>query len=286
MLRYLVFFTIFNVSLAALPLGNPWNAALFCDGAAPFTDCLPPACNWIDARVGFSGDYVSNRHLKSTDRNNNEHSIHDFSINTNAGKVTLNFCERVNVYGIFGASNCYIQTPTGAFSPSLNDNQTVYIHTASDFAWGIGGAGTIWQCGSFALGGEGNYFYTKPSITMIEVFRSSIVATYANLASIKYQEWQFGLGATYQFCLSQTIQALPFIGLTWSNAWVNMGKSIEPISAIPNPSFTLVLNPLKSQRLWGYAVGLTLAGCDRFQLTLEKRFASENAINLNAEFKF
>ncbi|MCH9620506.1 MAG: hypothetical protein SP4CHLAM17_14640 [Chlamydiales bacterium] len=222
------------------------------------------------------------------DQHENHSSIHLFEMQTDSGEIVFNYRNRLDIFATFGVSSFMIETPQTSFSGTgpTQLQAVVRIETDTDFSWSVGSRGRIWSCRNFALAGEAQYFAGKSSISTIDNPFASEFVTYSKLANLKYQEWQFGLGASYQICLSQSIQALPYIGLTCSHAWVNMGRSVEPIDDDGTPFSFITLHNLSNQKVVGYAVGVTLAGSECFQFTLENRFASENAIYFNAEVKF
>ncbi|MCH9609874.1 MAG: Major outer membrane porin [Chlamydiales bacterium] len=285
MKNILLCLVFFGTHLIGLPFGNPWNATLLSEGVF-FDECTLPFVPFpVSYEIGYNYDHVYNRNLEIDGQDHS--SLHRFEFSTRQALISVNLCNRVDIFGAFGASYFQIQSPLRSFNPTdSNDNGSVFINTGTDFSWGVGGRGTIWGCGPFILGAEGEYFYSKPEINSIDAPFTSNRVTYAENASLKYQEWQFGLGASYQICLSQSIEVLPYAGITWSHAWVNMGNSQEPIDDDGTPDFTITLNNLTNQKLWGYAIGLSLLGCERFSLGIEGRFANEKALTVNSAFRF
>ncbi len=271
----------FISSLQALPLGNPWEASLLDEGI--FLDCcsLPLLPISASYRFGYEYDHVVNRHLETDGAAHA--SLRQVEIYTNAGTVALNFCDRFDLFGTFGASQFWVTTHVNSFnSDHLTENVSslLYFNTASDFSWSVGVRGTIFSCCNFAVGGEVEYFAARPSIsTTFDPNISRVI--YPADTLFKYREWQFGLGATYQICLAQSIQALPYIGITWSRVEVDMQNSAQSMN---NLTFTFL--DLREQKQWGYAVGVTLTGCEKFQITLENRFASEKALSFNVGMQF
>ena len=265
-------------SAFALPIGNPWEASIMCDGIfreGYYADCRDPSINWCDAwsiRVGFYGDYVFNLHMK-VDGNENP-TIHDTEIYTNAAYLAFNLWDRIDLFGTLGASHLYITTPRQPFVVVTN-NKWFLIETETDFSWSIGLRGTIWECGCFALGGETQYFQTRPDINFVRAEDSD--SEYIN-EILKYSEWQIGIGAAYRINIASCSTALiPYLGVKWNRAWIDMGD----FSFI----FTRFLD-LKKDRNFGYSVGVTLLGCNKGSVTVEGRFVNEKAVYVNGQFRF
>ncbi len=276
-----------HFSLAALPIGNPWEPSLFCDGQGVLSDCLPLP-DFVDClgdiRLGFYGDYVQDRHLRAE---NGAGDIHLVTLNTNAAIVHMTFCDRLDLFATFGATSFFLQTVSSAFNLQANTQQMLDVNIDTNFSWSAGARGTIWTCCNWAFGGEAQYFQSRPSMNSFEIFQDSNFTRYFANERFKYQEWQFGLALTYQICLAQSIQVLPYVGISWSHARVNMNSfELNTNSDPEEQSIPLTFNSLENQRLWGYAIGFTFVGCERFQLTIENRFASEKAISLNAGVLF
>ncbi len=276
-------------TLFALPAGNPWDASLFCTNV--FSDqCYIPNLPFesLSYRFGYEYDHVFNRNLE----NPGHGDIRLVDIQTNSAVITLNVCQRIDFFAALGASEFYVRSPVRAFTPNnatvAANNASLLINTETYFSWRVGTRATLWSCGAFALGGEAQYFLSRPDITSLDYYNGlDRVATYPQSAKFKYQEWQFSLGTTYQICLAQSIQLLPYINVTWSHAWVNMGDAFPEIGSLfANPTFNVRLGTLENQRLWGYAIGLTMVGCERFSLGVEGRFASESALTVNSELRF
>lgn len=280
----------------SLPLGNPWEASLFCDGVGVFTqDCCPfpvLGTDWISGRIGFYGDYVFNRNLAA--RGTLDHGdIRTVEMNTTAASLTMNFCNRTDLFVTLGATNFDLVTPQKSFSPfsdadALVNNGLFELDTNTYFSWSIGGRATVWSCDCFALGFEGQYFFTAPSVNSVfNASSGSNVMHYPADIQFKYQEWQLGLGATYQVCLSESIQVLPYLGVTWSHSWADLGNGVDTLIGDDGATnLQYHYNTLREQRPWGYAVGLTLRGCDRYLIGVEGRFYNETALFVNSSIQF
>lgn len=136
-----------NASLHALPVGNPAEPSLLIDGTVwegMSGDPCDPCATWCDAislRVGFYGDYVFDRVLKTDvpkmfsmgkaptgnspaasntleERNNPAYNKHmqDAEWFTNAGYIALNIWDRFDIFCTLGATSGYIKGNTESFN--------------------------------------------------------------------------------------------------------------------------------------------------------------------------
>lgn len=137
-----------NASLHALPVGNPAEPSLLIDGTiweGMSGDPCDPCATWCDAislRVGFYGDYVFDRVLKtdvskmfsmgaaptspnsaadsstSAERNNPAYGkhMHDAEWFTNAGYIALNIWDRFDIFCTLGATSGYFKGNSSSFN--------------------------------------------------------------------------------------------------------------------------------------------------------------------------
>lgn len=272
----------------ALPVGNPSEASLLCDGLIWEGHCgmdpCDPCLTWCDAfsvRVGFYGDYVFNRHLRTRsggdDNSNNHASIEDTEIFTNAGYLAANLWDRFDVFATLGATNLDMETNVSSFAPFIGftDGERAALHTRTDFSWSVGARGTLWECGCTALGVEGQYFSTRPKITRLTV--GALDSDYPSSLNLKYNEWQVGFGISHRINMF-----VPYVAVKWSN----LKATIEQEEADGFDTGTISLVDFENDKNWGYAVGVSLVDCEKAALTVEGRFADEKAVYVNGQFRF
>jgi major outer membrane protein len=282
MYKIAALFIVFVLSATAyaLPIGNPWEASLMRDGIFREGHCASycdPCISWCDAwsfRVGFYGDYVYNYHME-VDRHDHHDNIHDTEIWTNAAYLAFNMFDRFDFFATLGTSEFEIYTPRKAFGGS-GDNDFETIKTDTDFSWSIGIRATLWECGCLGIGGEAQYFSACPDINFVK--RENSDPDYRDGDGFEYQEWQIGFGAAYRINIASCATALvPYLGIKWGRAWIDMGN-IE--------SNGLTIHDLRSDKLFGYAFGITLLGCNKASVTAEARFIDEKALYVNGQFRF
>jgi major outer membrane protein len=282
-----------SFSASALPIGNPWEASLQTEGVCfespipDLEDCCNECFTWWDSlslRVGYYGDFVFDRHLEGK---RNHAGIHRTRIITNAGYLALNLCDLFDVFGTLGATNLHLTSANSVFGvfTGTTGYDFLDIYTNSSFSWSIGARGTIWQCAGFGFGAEAQYFHTCPKIHTVET--EALFTAYPDNVDAKYSEWQVGIGVSYRINIAPCSTALvPYVGVKWSHCCVDMGNAI--IAGIPQ-GFDLglpILHPLRQERVWGWAVGMTLLGSGKASVTVEGQFANEKGLYVNGQFRF
>lgn len=271
---------LMTMELYALPVGNPADPLLLKRGLLWERECDLCAMPWYSAlsfRAGFYGDYVYNKHMEVVEPHDDV--IENTQIFTNAGFLTVNFCNRWDLFATLGATNLFIETNGATFNIITtlgNTGVRCIIETTTAFSWSLGVRGALWKWGCATLGFEAQYFRTNPAIRLISS-RSSQIRYVSDTLSAKYQEWQLGLGLSYR------IRSLvPYVAVKWNGTRVGFG----------NPTFSggnfegAQLYNLQNKDSWGYAVGATLIACDMMSLTVEGRFVEERAFYLNGQIRF
>jgi major outer membrane protein len=271
------FFTLLTVlacsAAQALPVGNPSDASLLCDGLIWEGHCgdpNDPCLTWCDAfslRVGFYGDYVFNRHLR-LDTNEFNKSIEHARLSTNAGFIAANFWDRFDLFTSLGATRLCLESNSFAFGGPSGSRTTV--ESSTDFSWSLGLRGTIWECGCTSLGAEAQYFSTCPHINRVTF--AELISVYPSNVDAKYREWQVGVGISHRINIF-----VPYIAVKWSRAKVDYDNATFGIATLLDQ---------RSKKDWGYAVGVSLVDCEKASLTVEGRFADETALYVNGQLRF
>jgi len=274
----------------ALPVGNPSEASLFGNGVCWETSCCDPCdpCfSWCDAwsvRIGFAGDYVFNRNMELRNNNDNGADIDTTEIYTNAGYIALNICDRLDIFSRLGATNLHITTDALSWGAPNSLQSELAFQTY--FSWSIGARATLWECNCFSFGVEGEYFQTSPDFDYFLQYDSGAFTYFNDNNNATYKEWQVGLGASYRFETScPTLALVPYAAVKWAGSRLDI-DSFRFDTDISSKAETLTLNDLESNKLWGYAVGVSFTLCDMVGVTVEGRFADEKAVYVNGQFRF
>lgn len=192
-------------------------------------------------------------------------------LNTNAGVVYLNLWERLDVYGVFGATHIYLEGNASIFGGTSGNR--VEVETETDFGWGVGIQATIWECGCTTLGFGFEYFYSRPDITRVTVAATN--SEYPDgFANVKYEEWEFSVGVAHRINM-----LVPYAAINWGNAKMKMDDTL--LSSLND----LVLHDLENQKEWSYAVGVSLIDCEKASITVEGRYSGEKALYVNGQVR-
>lgn len=269
----------------ALPVGNPSEASLFCDGifwcgnGGGCSDPCNPCGSWCDSfnfRVGFYGDYVFNRHLRTRGRSTGRHHIDHARINTNAAYLALNLCNRFDVFATLGQTDGFFEGNVSSLGAAVGGPR-FEIETSAQFSWSVGARATLWECGCTALGIEGQYFRTNPRIKRISVAATTTVNPSGSPRQhVQYNEWQVGLGLSHRINI-----LVPYIAVKWSGSNFDLRNTDLTAFSITSP-----YTRFRNSNRWGYAVGCSLVDCGKAALTVEGRFADEKALYVNGQVRF
>lgn len=288
----LMLFLMGSGALWALPLGNPAEPGLmkegvFCAGNT-CDDCLCASnacddccclswCKQWSFRAGYYGDFVFDRALDVDHSGVVPEGINETTLTTNAGYFALNFCDRLDLFTSLGTTYFTVDAFDSSFGGTgIPRQQLIEIESEKSFSWSVGARAALLEWCCFTLGAEGQYFSTSPDIRRIT--RASTFSDTPDEQEMKFHEWQVGLGLSYT--LNFPIVTVPYVGVKWSHATVNMEDYMPP------DPFNETLYNLESRRHFGYAVGVTFVNCDRFSATFEGRFVDETALYVNAEVRF
>ena len=273
----LVLTTLTKVAIA-LPLGNPIDASLYRRGWLSNDENFP-----LSLRLGYSADHVFNRRLEVERAGSPD--IRRTILNTDAGFVAVNWCDRLDLFATLGASNFRIDTPTSAFSTFTNliqdANVDLDIASSTDFSWSIGGRGTLFGCYGFIVGIEGAYFSMSPDLDFVK--QENLDIAYATDVTTRYSEWQVGTGIAYPISCYKESAFVPYLGIKFAHASLDMDQAVFTIAPVGN---VVTLFDAESQLLVGFPIGATITLAEMIGVTVEGRFGDEQAIYVNGQFRF
>ena len=264
----------------ALPVGNPWDASLLTNGVFWNRDCDPNACydpyydclDFFSIRVGFYGDYVFNRKLE-IDARGRDDDIRETRLYTNGGFLALNIFHIADLYGAIGATKLSIETPEVAFGQP--ENHIYYLESDANISYTAGVRATLFELDCLGIGADAKYFYTRPRINSGRREGNFVDSLSEH---IHYHEWQASLGAAYRVPISCTIQVVPYAAVQWAHAKIDFDN-------LTNTSGSHIFRDMEPQHGFGYSLGLTMVGWDRWSATVEGRFINEFAFFLNIQFQ-
>lgn len=257
----LIFCLFFPLApLAAMLIGNPAQPAL--QTCSIFNICP----SWWSFRASYLDDLVYQQRFHDEFKLEGVSYTQTFmKLSTYASQLTLNFKNRIDLYGLVGSSRMQIDKE---------------IFTKRALGWGIGTKFIIFEEGNFFLGSDFKYFQTnqKPRYFVVDGLPYNIVSNYR----LHYHEIQAAVGISYRVSM-----CAPYINATY------LISKIEPkplILLVRLPDVNEAVDATSSsqicQKRWGMAIGLTLIDKARASLAAEWRLFNQNAIDWNLEFRF
>ncbi len=253
-----LFFFLVQVAFSA-PVGNPATPRTIEKGFI-FSG------KWFSFRLGYEGDFVSNRRLKEK----RAHRIDDFAQDCNSGFLVINLLNRLDLYGIIGQSryksDWIIQQSATSFT-------RIDLETNYRWRWGAGLNAIFFEWGdvTFALGGR--YAKTDPSLLWISLDADTYKP---DSPSFSYEEWQSDAAISYKIDIF-----VPYVAFKYSHTDVRLTVPDLVIS-----SFGTDEMHMKSRNNYGAALGCGLSNGDYFQLNGEVRLFDEEAFTVTGEFRF
>ena len=209
-------------------------------------------CTDLSINIGFRGDYVYNRHLRTVDT---------YRVFINEGVLTFNFWNYIDVYGLIGAGSQDFRT-------SLNNGAHVEAQYETSTAWGAGIRASVYEkywgaFGTTFFGADGSYKAVSRANALMATSNGNPTNNYR---ASTFSEWQLSLAVGQRVRLFT-----PYIAAKWSNA-------LATIANFPTST--------RTHKHVGYVVGASLVDNKRMAITAEARFVDEKAATIQAEFCF
>lgn len=258
---FCLFVVVANM-LFTLPSGNPSSPHIIEEGLF-----ISPA-SWVNCRVGYEGNFVSNRRMKKSDINN---PIDHFEMDMNAGFFTLNIQNRLDLYAIVGEARMQ------SYWRFIETNQIfsrIEFETKYRLGWAGGARAVFFDWGKLSLGLQGRYLTSKPKILWMTKNGSPLEFDRAKCC---FSEWQMDLGFAYHADLF-----FPYLGVKYSNAKAKISK-ISTTAIAEGDSHYL---RMKSKRKVGMLIGCGISNGKYFLLNIESRILDEDAASVTGEFHF
>lgn len=246
-------------SAFAAPVGNP---------AVPRTveKGFVFSGKWFSFRLGYEGDFVSNRRLKEKRASR----IEDFSQDCNSGFLVINLLNRLDLYGIIGQARYKSEW---IIQPSATSFTRVEMETSYRWRWDVGVNAIFFEWGdvTFALGGR----YAKTDLSLL--WLSLDAETYKPASPIfSYEEWQADAAISYKIDIF-----IPYVSFKYSHTDLKLKVPDLVISAFNTDEIHM-----KSRNNYGAALGCGLSNGDYFHLNGEVRLFDEEAFTVTGEFRF
>lgn len=261
MLRILLLFLFTFSGLQAFVVNNPAASGLVDCGA--FFD----NCHRFSLRVGYDADFVFDGKMKKKD---SDQRVDSFEQKNFLGFVTLNFCDRFDLFGKAGQSN--IDTDYRIF---LEDGDAYNVDCKShfDLSWAVGTSMILLDYQCLQVGVGVSYFQTEPSLTSLKLNGEELPI---DDSKIKFKSIDAFFGLSFQ-----TGILIPYICFHYRKADATISAIEGPIADNGKASVDL-----KERCPYGLALGVSITNKRQFALTIESRVISEEALTVTGTFRF
>lgn len=253
---------LFPLGIHALYNGNPAFPTM------PEEGIFIAMEDWLGVKIGYELDWVYYRKIRlegEIPEHCRKKAGHSHSLD-NLGVVTINFIDRVEMFGTLGTLSFDI-------SHHPFSGKKISYHSKSRFAWGVGGRAILAYWGELQLSANASYLDSEPFLSSLRVNNKSYPVQGAHA---DYREWQIGIGTSYTFHWF-----IPYVGVDYSDFRTRI-DSLDSIGfLIPSKHVTF-----ENSCPFGIYLGFGLASYRAFNMNVEARFISENALSLSADFRF
>jgi hypothetical protein len=260
--RLLIFLTLFPGSVFALYNGNPSSPMM------PEVGLWISQEDWLGFKLGYEFDDVYDRRLQVEGKHlqSCRKKVQEYESLSNFGAVTVNFNDRVEVFGLLG-------TMSSKITHRLFSDTKISYHADAQFAWGVGGRAILAYWGDLQFAVNAAYVKSDPGLSSLKVNGNPFPNRHAK---IDFSQWQVGIGISYQFHWF-----IPYIGVDYSDYRARIEHLSALMSILSNQHITF-----KDFYSCGLAMGFGICLHRAFSANFEARFLNENAVSLSADFKF
>ncbi|HEY4831769.1 MAG TPA: hypothetical protein VIH61_04325, partial [Waddliaceae bacterium] len=214
--------------------------------------------------------------------NGHGEAIKTTEIFTNAGYLALNIAEKIDLFGTLGASRISITTNEASWV--LAGNAEGRLDWETMFSWSVGARAILYEKRRVLIGIEGQYFQTHPDLTTYVSFSDGMYNYFNEDNSMTYKEWQVGTGISYDLrCCYPNLSLTPYAAVKWGRSRFHTDNFTFTKT---DTTEALTIFNLKTNKLWGFALGVSTVFCDKLSFTAEGRWADEKAFYLNGNFRF
>ena len=217
-------------------------------------------------KTGYELDWVYDCDLDLDTHHLPKKQTHDYASLTQFGVLTLNFNDRVELFGNMGSLSCHWNHRVDA------THKISYVGDPS-WAWGVGGRAILAYWGDLQLGVNAAYVQSHPSLSSLKVNNQSYSHKHVK---IDLNPWQVGAGLSYRFGWF-----LPYIGIDYLNQTLEV-EDLDSLAFLLPRKTTL----FKNKHPLGLFLGAGLGPEVGFNINIEARFINEYGCSVSADFKF
>ena len=248
-------------SVFAAPVENPSSPRLIQEGF------FIPKTSPVTIRAGYEGDFVGDARLEQYSESSGR--VDDYSQDSNCGVLTVNICNRVDLYSLFGTS----RTNTDWRFTFDDVTSRSEVETLYDFIWGIGARAILFDSETLCLGLGGRYEQSNYDDLWMTIDGN---VQRANGSFLHWRVWQIDLDFSYKIDIFS-----PYIGIKYSNVRTKIGNLSFPIS-----DDGLGTNQFKNRNPVGVVIGCSLSSGKYFMLNVEGRLVDEEAVTISGDLRF
>lgn len=222
--------------------------------------------HWLSFRTSYFGDYVYQQsfHDEFAIDGYTEKATH-VKIWTQAGMFTLNFRNRIDLYGIVGGTKLQIDEE---------------VFTKPQFSWGIGGKLIFLHEGNFRAGCDFKYFQSNQSPDFIQCDNQAYNVT--SDFHFNYNEVQAALGLSYT-----TKYFSPYANASYL---VSKIEPTPPVAVVRFPMMNeevdVITKSVTASNRFGLALGATIIDRKKATLNIEWRTFNQNSVDVSGELRF
>ncbi len=254
-LSVLAFF--FCADIAAAYVGNPSEPVAIETGIFMADDSI------MKIKMGYEGDFIFDARLKASGGVSG--GIDECKIYTNQGVLTLEFLDRVEIYGSVGSMRA-----TLSHRPRVDHKLREY-QTREAPTWTTGGRVLLFQWHDTSLGMQGDYQWGNADLLWDTLNGTSLKTN----GAMRYRQWQIAFGVSQQIDIF-----IPYAAVKYSNTHMVLSKLSKNLE-LDSSWFTM-----RNRGHFGLVLGCTLAAFKIIDLTGEVRLIDEEAISVTANIKF
>lgn len=209
---------------------------------------------------GYVYDDVTDKKLTVVDPNDLAPSFSKLQLKSNFGSFSFCLIRRIEFYALFGKTTAYID---------WEDDLPFDDKTSAHFSWQAGVRGYLFAINPFCLGFTASYF-AVPNLKEDTGLKDWIDIDLSQPRAFKLKEWQTTLGIFIPISL-----AIPYIGVQYLDSRFDLYTK--------DPSLDI---KYKNKNKLGLVIGGSLNFGQRFFISAEKRFYTEEAISASCTYVF
>jgi len=260
-MKKLIALALLSKSLFAAPVGDPAFPRLINEGFFISKDSV------ANVRAGYEGDFIADARMQQHEYSSGR--VDSYQQQTNAGTLTLNFIDRIDIYGLVGSS----RTCADWRFTIADDTHRAQLETLYSFLWGVGARAIYYKTDCLSLGLGGRFEHSEYDNLWLTI--DGIVQP-VNGTELHWRVWQLDLDVSYKIDIFT-----PYLGVKYSNVRSGVGMFSTPISNSGAP-----VNYFENRTPVGVFIGCSLSSGKYFMLNIEGRLIDEEAVTISGDFRF